>query len=125
MKLGTALAATLLLAGTTTMALAIAEPKIVNTVMTGKARPVQDTRPADDMPAPAAGDGIAQTAPHQGAPLTVQEITSRVESQGFTNVTKVELEHGRYEVYARDGQGHRMELYVDARTGEILKSERD
>lgn len=61
----------------------------------------------------------------QNAPepyLTEQEITQILESQGYTEIKKIELEKGEYEVKARDADGRRVEIYADPRTGEILKS---
>ena len=61
----------------------------------------------------------------QNAPepyLTEQEITQILESQGYTEIKKIELEKGKYEVKARDADGRRVEIYADPRTGEILKS---
>lgn len=57
--------------------------------------------------------------------LTEQEIAEALESQGYTEITKIELEKGKYEVKARDADGRRIELYADPRTGEILKTEYD
>ena len=54
--------------------------------------------------------------------LTEQEITQILESQGYTEIKKIELEKGEYEVKARDADGRRVEIYADPRTGEILKS---
>ena len=64
----------------------------------------------------------------QNAPepyLTEQEITQILESQGYTEIKKIELEKGEYEVKARDADGRRVEIYADPRTGEILKSKYD
>lgn len=61
----------------------------------------------------------------QNAPepyLTEQAITQILESQGYTEIKKIELEKGEYEVKARDADGRRVEIYADPRTGEILKS---
>lgn len=52
--------------------------------------------------------------------LTAKEVAETVETQGYTNINKIELEKGKYEVEARDIDGKRVELDVDPRTGEVL-----
>lgn len=56
----------------------------------------------------------------------VSDIIARLSAQGYTDIGKVEREDGdRFEVKARNTDGQRVELYVDARTGEILKTKRE
>ena len=57
-------------------------------------------------------------------PLSVRAILDRVEAQGYRDITEVEREDGRYEVKAVDAEGRRVELKLDARTGEVIKAER-
>ena len=57
--------------------------------------------------------------------LPMEAMLARLRAAGYTEIRKVERERGRYEVEGRDAQGERVELYVDARTGEVLKAERD
>lgn len=74
---------------------------------------------------PTATPGIATPTSAQPI-LSVPDVTARVAAQGYTDIAAVERKGDtRYEVKARDPQGRRMELYVDARTGEILKHERE
>lgn len=77
----------------------------------------------------AAGPALAQQTPSPStapaAALTVPEVIERLTAQGYSDITEVERDDGRYEVEARQADGTRMELDVDMRTGEILKSERD
>lgn len=74
---------------------------------------------------PTATPGIAASGPAQPT-LSVPDVTARVAAQGYTDIAAVERKGDtRYEVKARDPQGRRRELYVDARTGEILKHERE
>lgn len=60
-----------------------------------------------------------------GPDLGVKAILDAVEAAGYAHVSEIERERGAYEVKARDTDGRRMELYVAADTGEILKVERD
>ncbi len=77
-----------------------------------------------------AGSVLAQpaapAAPAATAVLSFGALADKVTSQGFSDIREIERKSDKlYEVKARDAQGRWMELYVDARTGEILKSERD
>ena len=54
--------------------------------------------------------------------LTEEEIAGALESQGYTDITKIELEEDKYEVKARDSDGKSVEIYADPRTGEVLNS---
>jgi len=57
--------------------------------------------------------------------LSIEEIVSRLRAAGYTDIHEVERERDRYEVKGRNDEGQRFELYVDARTGDVLKEERD
>jgi len=57
--------------------------------------------------------------------LSIEEIVSRLRTAGYTDIHEVERERDRYEVKGRNDEGQRFELYVDARTGDVLKEERD
>jgi hypothetical protein len=58
------------------------------------------------------------------ATLNFQQVIDRVVAQGYSDVREVERKSDKlYEVKARDGQGRRVELYVDARSGEVLREE--
>ena len=76
-----------------------------------------------------AGPALAQQAPSPSAApaavLTVPQVIERLAAQGYSDITEVERDDGRYEVEARHADGTRMDLDVDMRTGEVLKSERD
>lgn len=73
----------------------------------------------------AAGAANAQSAasavPAPG--LNFQQVVDRVVAQGYSDIREVEREGDKlYEIKARDGQGRRVELKVDARSGEILRT---
>lgn len=56
--------------------------------------------------------------------LGFQQVVERVVALGYSDVREVERKGDKlYEVKARDGQGRRAELLVDARSGEILRQE--
>jgi len=61
------------------------------------------------------------SSPH----LALDEVLARLRSAGYSDFREIERENGRYEVKGRNAEGDRVELYVDARSGEIVKEERD
>jgi hypothetical protein len=54
------------------------------------------------------------------AALPVDQATARVSAAGYTPTGDVELDDGVYEIEATDASGRRIEVHVDAGTGEIL-----
>jgi len=67
-------------------------------------------------PAPSSVD--AQSA---ARPLTLQDAIARVGAMGYTRILEAEYEHGRYEIEALDDQGRKVEIVLDAQTGQTLK----
>jgi hypothetical protein len=77
-------------------------------------------------PASAQGAATAAASGSTAAPMNFQQIVERVVAQGYSDVREVERKSDKlYEVKARkgQGQGQRVELTVDARSGEILREE--
>jgi uncharacterized membrane protein YkoI len=75
--------------------------------------------------------GVATTAYAQQTPqtavvepLSVRAILDKVEAQGYRDISEVERDDGRYEVKALDAEGRRVKIKLDARTGEVVKTER-
>ncbi|MGZ8371279.1 MAG: PepSY domain-containing protein [Caulobacteraceae bacterium] len=56
--------------------------------------------------------------------LPMEALQAKVEAQGYT-VQKAELKGACAEIYARDKNGVRAELYVDPTSGEIVAAERE
>lgn len=73
---------------------------------------------------PTAVTDSATNAGNGAAPLTMDEVLARLRTAGYSDFHEIEREHQRYEVKGRDADGRRVELYVDARTGEVVKEER-
>ncbi|CAB5517285.1 PepSY domain-containing protein [Achromobacter anxifer] len=82
--------------------------------LTGAAAYAQTAAPAPAQPAAA--------APAAAATLTVRQIYDTLTAAGYSNITEIELEHGRYDVKADNAQGQRVKLRVDAQTGAVLRS---
>lgn len=58
--------------------------------------------------------------------MPLEDIIRQLSQQGYSDIREVEREgRDRYEVYARDQNGKRVEIKVDAMTGKILARERD
>jgi len=68
---------------------------------------------------------ISQGAADARADLSMEEIVSILRKQGLGEVYEVEREWGSYEVKIRDPQGTKLKLYVDSKTGEVLRQKRD
>ena len=69
---------------------------------------------------------VAPVAPTAAASASMnfQQVVQRVVAQGYADVREVERKGDKlYEVKARDAQNRRVELTVDARSGEILREE--
>ena len=69
----------------------------------------QGSAPA--LPAPAGASAAPQ--------LSLRDIHDRLEAAGYRDIREIELDRGRYEVKARNPQGERVKLDVNARTGAV------
>ncbi len=71
-----------------------------------------------------AGTALAQTAAADAATMNFGQIAEAVNKQGFTEIREIERKSDKlFEVEAQDASGTKVELYVDARSGEVLKTE--
>jgi len=68
---------------------------------------------------------IADGAADARAELSMEEIVAILRKQGLGEVYEVEREWGGYEVKIRDPQGTKLKLYVDSRSGEVLRQKPD
>ncbi len=55
--------------------------------------------------------------------INIQQALSAAEKAGYTNIRKIELEHGQWEVKGRDTQGKKFEVKINATTGSLSKDE--
>jgi len=53
--------------------------------------------------------------------LSMERVIAKLKEQGYSDISEIERENDRYCVDARDADGKEVELYVDAKTGEITK----
>ena len=71
-----------------------------------------------------AGGALAQSAAPSGPAMNFGQVTEAVTKQGYQDIREIERKGDKlYEVEARNAAGAKVELTVDARTGEILETE--
>jgi uncharacterized membrane protein YkoI len=69
---------------------------------------------------------LAASLPVQaGARLTIEEVRAMAFAKGIATIKEIELDDGIWEVEGRDDGGHKIEVEVDARSGEIVKMRRN
>lgn len=66
----------------------------------------------------------AATVPAAPA-LTIRDIYDRMEAAGYRDMREIEFSKGRYQVEARNAQGERVKLYVNATSGVVEHMRRD
>lgn len=72
---------------------------------------------------PAFAQNAPAAAASQPAGMSKQALQDKLTSAGYRDFEKIERKRERYEVKATDAKGQRVELYADAVTGEVLKTE--
>jgi len=67
----------------------------------------------------------ATGAAAQETELSMEEVIAKVKEQGYSDISEIEREEdGRFCVDARDAEGNKVEIYVDAKTGEIVEKDK-
>jgi uncharacterized membrane protein YkoI len=56
--------------------------------------------------------------------LTVDDVRDMAFAKGVVTIKEIELDDGIWEVEGRDAGGHKIEIKVDAASGEIVKIKR-
>ena len=56
--------------------------------------------------------------------LSIEDVRAMAFDKGFATIKEIELDDGIWEVEGRDDSGHKVEMEVDARSGEIVKMRR-
>lgn len=76
--------------------------------------------------APALAASAASAASTASASMSIAQVIERLASTGYRDIKEVERKSDKlYEVKTRDAKGRWVELYVDARSGEVLRTELD
>ena len=90
---------------------------VITALGVGAEAPAQQTTPSP--PATAAAQPASAT-------LGIPALLERLSREGYRDVSEVQRKSDRlYKLDARDAQGRKIELDVDARTAEVLASEAD
>lgn len=72
----------------------------------------------------AMAQNAAPAAAAAAAPMSMMQVLERVTAQGYRDVREIELKSERlFEVKATNDKGQRVEMLIDARSGEVLKQE--
>ena len=64
------------------------------------------------------GTAMAQDA------LTKPQVRAKLEAQGYTKINDIQFDDGTWTADARSADGNRVELRMDAQTGEVFPDER-
>ena len=56
--------------------------------------------------------------------LSIEKVIAKVKEQGYSNISEIEREGDRYEIVAKNAEGKKVEVYADAKTGEIVKEDK-
>jgi hypothetical protein len=57
--------------------------------------------------------------------VTIDDVRNMAFDKGVVTIKEIELDHGIWEVQGRDAGGHKIEMKVDALSGEIVKIRRN
>jgi hypothetical protein len=57
--------------------------------------------------------------------VTIDDVRNMAFDKGIVTIKEIELDHGIWEVQGRDAGGHKIEMKVDALSGEIVKMRRN
>jgi len=71
--------------------------------------------------APSAFAGADCTAHPQPEWIPEAEMKKRLEAQGYT-IKKFKIDGNCYEIYGKNKDGKKVEIYFDTKTGDIVKS---
>jgi uncharacterized membrane protein YkoI len=93
--------------------------------VTGTAAPSEeraDTQAGTTGPIAQATQAPAAESTAEKTELSMEQVIAKVKDQGYSDISEIEREDdGRYCVEARNPAGKEVEIYVDAKTGEIVK----
>jgi uncharacterized membrane protein YkoI len=57
--------------------------------------------------------------------LTIDDVRNMALARGVVTIKEIELDNGIWEVQGRDAGGHKIEIKVDALSGDIVKKRRN
>jgi uncharacterized membrane protein YkoI len=68
---------------------------------------------------------LALAAPASAQPVTIEDVRGIAFAKGIVKIEQVELDDGVWEVEGIDASGQEIEMKIEARSGQIIKLERD
>ena len=68
---------------------------------------------------------LALAAPTWAQPVTIEDVRGIAFAKGIVRIEQVELDDGVWEVEGIDPSGQEIEMKIEARSGQIIKLERD
>jgi uncharacterized membrane protein YkoI len=68
---------------------------------------------------------LALAAPASAQPVTIEDVRGIAFAKGIVQIEQVELDNGVWEVEGIDASGQEIEMKIEARSGQIIKLERD
>ena len=68
---------------------------------------------------------LALAAPASAQPVTIEDVRGIAFAKGIVRIEQVELDDGVWEVEGIDASGQEIEMKIEARSGQIIKLERD
>jgi uncharacterized membrane protein YkoI len=68
---------------------------------------------------------LALATPVSAQPVTTEDVRAMAFDKGIVRIDEVELDDGVWEVEGTDASGHEIEMKIEARSGQIIKLERD
>ena len=68
---------------------------------------------------------LALAAPAWAQPVTIEDVRGIAFAKGIVQIEQVELDDGVWEVEGFDASGQQIEMKIEARSGQIIKLERD
>ncbi|HEX2446571.1 MAG TPA: PepSY domain-containing protein [Methyloceanibacter sp.] len=68
---------------------------------------------------------LGLAAPASAQPVTIEDVRGIAFAKGIVKIEQVELDDGVWEVEGIDASGQEVEMKIEARSGQIIKLERD
>ena len=69
--------------------------------------------------------GLLFALPAFAGPVNIDEVRAMAFDRGIVRLKEIELDDGIWEIQGRDAGGHKIEMKVDALSGEIVKMRRN
>lgn len=68
---------------------------------------------------------LAQTTGSGTATISIEEARRIAAQNGISAIREIELDDGHWEIEGTDRAGNKLEMEIDARSGKVVKMERD